>query len=198
MSTPLDSTPSSPESPVRDAPEGGQTTGRGRGSVRDLVLSLLTVLAVVGVIVVASPRESGNPVHEIDYASALAGVRRTASFAVVAPVGLPSGWRATSTRTDRRNGTTHWHIGFVTPEDQYASVEQSDRQPAAFVGEMTERGASQGVLQIGSTVWIRTFASLRDHRALWSTTTGQTTVVGGTASWAELEQLTRALRAARS
>ncbi|RKS80669.1 uncharacterized protein DUF4245 [Motilibacter peucedani] len=194
MSTPLSSTPPTPE-PVTDGETVAESHARrGRGSVRDLVLSLLAVLAVVGVIVLASPREGGSPVHEIDYSSALADARRTASFAVVAPEGLPAGWRPTSTRTDRRNGTTHWHIGFVTPKDAYASVEQSDRAPYAFVGEMTERGTTQGVLQIGGTAWVRTFSSLRDHRALWNTTDGQTTVVGGTASWAELEQLTRALR----
>ena len=171
---------------------------RGGGSVRDLVLSLLVVLAIVGAIVLAAPRESDNPVRTIDYTSSLADARRTSPFDVVAPVGLSPQWRATSVRTDHRDNTTHWHVGFVTPKDEYASVEQSDRAPAPFVGEMTERGQTQGVLQIAGRTWIKTYSSLRNHRAFWNTTEGVSTVVGGTASWDELEALTGALRGARA
>lgn len=190
MSTPLGGTAAPPE------PSGERVgAGRGRGTVRDLVISLAVLLAVISVVVLAAPRESGTTVREIDYSGALADARRVAKFPVVGPEGLPVGWRATSARTDRRNNTTHWHLGMVTPTEEYASVEQSDREPVVFVGEMTERGPSQGVTEIGTATWVRTYSSLRNHRALWTTSAGVSTVVGGTADWPELEQLARSLRA---
>lgn len=200
MTSPADSTPRADE-PAAPAGEQAAPTGedrgavRRRGTVRDLVVTLLAVLAVVGIVVVASPRESGNPVREVSYVEELASARRVADFPVSAPAALAPGWRATSARTDARDGTVHWHLGFVTPLDQYASLEQSDRAPEAFVGEMTERGQTQGVTEIGGLTWIRTYAEQRDHRALWNTTDRVTTVVGGTAQWSELEELVAALRA---
>nr|WP_269205186.1 DUF4245 domain-containing protein [Motilibacter aurantiacus] len=150
------------------------------------------VLAVVA-LVLALPRPSGDVVREIDYAEELASVRASAPFAVAAPAGLPAGWRPTSVRIDRRYGTTHWHVGFATPSGAYASIEQSNRFPRAFVGDMTERGPMRGSQLVGPDLWNRTFAALRDHRAYWRTRNGVSTVVGGTASWDELEQLVGSL-----
>ena len=144
-------------------------------------------------LVIAIPRPSGDVVRQIDYGSELASVRSSAPFAVAAPVGLPDGWVATSVRIDRRNGTTHWHLGLSTPSGAYASIEQSNRLPAAFVGEMTERGPLRGSKLVGTEMWNRTFAQLRDHRAFWRTRAEVSTVVGGTASWDELEQLVLSL-----
>lgn len=173
----------------------GGRPARRRGGMRDLVLSLAVLLALVGVFVLASPRESGNPSAAIDYTNALISARDVAPFPVVAPVGLPKGWEATSTRTDVRDGTVHWHLALRTPTQQYASVDQSDRPADVFVAEMTERGQVQGTVSIRGTTWVRTYASLRDHRALWSSSgAGATTVVGGTASWADLEQLAASLQ----
>ncbi|NHC15803.1 DUF4245 domain-containing protein [Motilibacter deserti] len=160
---------------------------------RRLVLPVLGVLATVAALVVAIPRPSGDVVREIGYASELASVRASAPFAVAAPQGLPAGWRATGVRIDRRNGTTHWHLAFATPSGAYASVEQSNRLPVVFVGEMTERGPLRGSKLVGTELWNRSYAQLRDHRAFWRTRAGVSTVVGGTASWDELEVLVESL-----
>jgi hypothetical protein len=60
---------------------------------------------------------------------------------------------------------------------------------------MTERGAVQGTEPIRGITWIRAYSQPRDHRSLWSTGgAGSTTVVGGTASWAELQTLAATLQ----
>jgi len=181
-------TPAPPET-------AGARATRRRGGIRDLVLSLLVLLAIVGVVVLASPRESGNPPRAIDYTGALVQVRAAAKYPVLAPVGLPAGWQATSTRTDRRGATLDWHLALLSPGHQYAAVDQSDRPAPVFISEMTERGGEQGTVSIAGKIWVRTYASLRDHRALWSAGGGTSTVVvGGNASWADLEQLASALQ----
>jgi hypothetical protein len=169
-----------------------------REGSRRLLLSVPALLAVVVVVVLAVPRESGNPSPALDYRAALAHARTVAPFPVLAPVGLPVGWSATSVRTDVRRGTVHWHLQLLTPEGTYASLDQSDRIPAVFVREMTERGGRRGTVTIGGRAWVRTYAWLRNHRALWQVRGVTTTVVGGTAGWRDLETLASSLTAAPS
>ncbi|RZS87292.1 uncharacterized protein DUF4245 [Motilibacter rhizosphaerae] len=165
------------------------------------VRSLLGVLAVVTVSVLVLPRESASPATSVPYAGALARARHDAPFDVLAPVGLPAGWRVTGVRLDHHDGRFHWHLQLAAPSEAVASVDQSDRPVGPFVGEMTEHGGGQGVVTAGSRTWVRTYSPLRDHRALWSSSLqllgsgpDAAVVVGGTASWSELELVAAALR----
>jgi hypothetical protein len=171
--------------------------GRRRfASVGDMVRSVVLVLGFVLVIVWLTPRQESDPVRTIDYTGPLERARAAASYQVYAPVGLPPGWRATSARLERTPaGEQAWQLGFVTPSDRYAAVQQSDGDPAGFVDAVAMSGRAQGSARVGGLTWQRRHAEDEDQRTLWRREAGSTVTVAGNASWAELEQLAAALRA---
>ncbi len=152
------------------------------------------MVAVVAAVVALTPRSNIDAVHVVDWAPVAAKARAAAHFTVLAPVGLPSSWRPTSARTDVRKGTVHWHLEFDTPDGKRVGVEQSDRPAYGFLAEMTERGTAVGLSTVNESLWIRTYAPGRDHRAIWLRDADVTTVVGGTGSWDQVELFGRSLR----
>ncbi|WP_079131952.1 DUF4245 domain-containing protein [Streptomyces nanshensis] len=195
---------------------------RGGGTVRGMVPSLAVVLLAAFVIYLFVPHdESVDPVKPVGYKVELESARRAAPYPVLAPVGLPAKWRATSVRYASQ-GTEHteghaWHLGFVTPDTEYAAVEQSDEQrPAKYVESVTQgaRKTSQTV-RVRGEEWTRYEGGKYDALVRTATAAEQsaegkgrgergasdearhrpyTTVVTGTASFAQLEKMAEALR----
>jgi Protein of unknown function (DUF4245) len=124
----------------------------------------------------------------------LTQARSDAPYPILAPVGLSDRWRATSARYEPHETATTWHLGFVTPQDAYAGVEQSDGVPRTFVEEMTNDGAPDGTTEIEGLTWERRLRESKAQRSLVLTQDNVTTVVTGTANWDELQDLAAALR----
>jgi hypothetical protein len=195
---------------------------RGRQTARDMVLSLGVILLAAGVIYLFVPHDtSQNPVKPVSYRVELTSARRGAPYPVVAPAGLSAKWRATSVRysPDGEQGAT-WHLGFMTPDNQYAAVEQSSSpHPAGYVHQVTQ-GAHKTARteRIGGATWTR-YAGVKydalvrqepgkrpaaaseagaatgvTESAVRKKDLAHTTVVTGTASPAQLRQLAAALR----
>lgn len=171
---------------------------RGTESAGDMVRSMGVVLAVVAVVVILVVRPRGQSVRTVDFAGPARQTRSQASYAVLAPVGLPARWRATSVRTSVVGRSLEWHIGFVTPRDAYAAVEQSDVAGEAAVRRYVQRfiaGATgAGRVAIAGRVWQRRAGGDPEPRGLVLDSGGVTTLVVGSASWAELRDLAAALR----
>lgn len=168
---------------------------RGGHTVADMVRSLAVVLAMVAAIVLLTPRQNLEAVKVIDYSQQLRAARTVAPYHVYAPVGLPSGWRATSVRYQPDvAGAATWHLGFVTPSVQYAAVEQSNGPADPFIGAMTNWSQPQGALLVGQVPWEKRYRADKDQRALVRVSGSMTVVVTGTASWTELTELAAALR----
>jgi Protein of unknown function (DUF4245) len=72
-------------------------------------------------------------------------------------------------------------------------VEQSNGQPAAFVEEMTNDGGPEGTTEIDGLTWERRLQESRLQRSLVLEQADVTTIVTGTATWAELQELAAAL-----
>jgi hypothetical protein len=166
-----------------------------------MVRSLGLVLAVVAVLLAITFRPHGEEVRTVDWTGLLTQARTGAPYALVAPTGLPSAWRATSTYYDPPartgvNGVTDWHVGFVTAADAYAGVEQTDgtatRMLTSVLNTPTDTGQKS---QVGTATWQRWTNSGGDRRALVRTQDGVTVVVDGDAAWTELEQLAGSLLA---
>jgi len=156
-------------------------------------------LAVVGVLVALfflfSEQGGPEPVKVIDYTGTLERARQQAPYRVLAPEGLAAEWRATSARVEApAPGVTTWHVGFVTPQDEYAGVEQSDGPSADFVAEQTSGAQRAGTQEVAGTTWERWAGGSRDRRALVRRIGGVTVVVTGSASYGELAELAGALR----
>jgi Protein of unknown function (DUF4245) len=168
---------------------------RGRETVRDMVLSLTVVLAVVAVVLLVGMRdEPQQQIREIGYAEKLAQAREVASYDVLAPVGLGVGWKATSARGLEGNGAVTWHLGFVTPDGHYAAVEQSDGAARSFLNEHVAGAQDAGRVRLGSDQWQKVEGGTPEVRALVLRGEAQTTLVAGSATWAELTALATALR----
>ena len=168
---------------------------RGRETVGDMVRSLAVVLVLVGVVVAFNVAEQPDPVvRDIDYHDALVEARQQATYDVLAPPSLPSGWEATSARTRADGGAVTWHLGLVTGSGDYASVEQTDGARAAFVREFTDGAQPAGAVTITGASWRRLEDGEPEGKALVRTERGVTTVVAGSATWADLRALATSLR----
>jgi hypothetical protein len=159
-----------------------------------MVLSMVAVMGVALVAYLTIPHGgNGDPVKVVDYSAALASAKRAAPYPVLAPEGLSGQWRATSV-TYQKDPAGHagWHLGFVTPDGKYASVEQSDAPQNDLLKAVVAGYAPDGGSTIAGQSWSR-FQGDR-YRAVAERSGAATTLVAGSASYAELEQLAQALR----
>ena len=88
-----------------------------------------------------------DPIRVVDPAPVVALAAATADFPLQAPAGLAEGWRPTSARwesTVESGAVPVLHIGYVTPEDQYAQVTQSTVDDPSYLKEQTSSGRPVG------------------------------------------------------
>ncbi|MEO3762913.1 DUF4245 domain-containing protein [Streptomyces sp. B8F3] len=165
-------------------------------TVRNLV-GALTITCGVALVVywAVLPREGdGNEMAAVSYSQELGQARRAAPFPVVAPVGLPDDWRANSVtyRGTGDHGTT-WHLGFVTPDDEYVAVEQGSENADRFIRKVTQHARPTGESrQVAGTEWDQYRG--KDYDALVHKGDDVTTVVTGTGSLTQMERMAAALQ----
>ncbi|GEM_PF-378783 len=199
-----------PDAPHDTAPEGRRAEGpyevspgvykRLTTGLGGYALAMLTCLLLVGLVVLISPREHTENLPTVDYGVHLARLRADAPYTPYAPEGLPSTWRATSSRLSGLDGgddedPVAWHLGMVTPSDEYAALEQSDEQPVSeYLWRMTNSREPVGVQQVAGQTWQRYYRRDKNQRSLVRTLPGLTLVVTGTASYEELAVLAASLK----
>ena len=167
-----------------------------RQTVRDMVLSMLAVFGVVLVIWLPSRLHGTPDVATVDPSPVVSGARQSESWPVLAPVGLPADWRATSARIETAaDGADIVHLGYLTPTSTYAGVEQSATKAVSFVRDATLHGHESGTSRIGGVAWTR-YESDDGHRSLVRTADGATYVVVGTGDWPQVEYFTSTLHPA--
>jgi hypothetical protein len=170
------------------------TRARGRKTVGDMVRSLAVVLVVVGAIVALNIAEQPDPVvRDVDYPAAIALARQQATYDVLGPDPVPAGWRVSSARTERDGDGVAWHVGLVTPREEYAAVEQSDGDQRTFVDSFVPGSRAVGTERVAGRTWTRRAGGTTDDRALVLESGAVTTLVTGSASWAELAELAGSL-----
>jgi hypothetical protein len=160
------------------------SSDRTKRGVRDLILSMAVVGVFVAFLFVVVWRPSPDPVRTVDPAPALLTAREQAGYPVYAPAGLSPQWRATSARFEADGDATVWFLGYVTPDDEYIAVAQTDGDPETFIEEQTLEGVPDGETTIGAQVWQR--YSTPDQRSLVRTAEGSTVIVTGSASYEQL------------
>lgn len=165
----------------------------------EVVTDMLRSLAVVAVVIVPFwfiiPHHTKQHVTVVDYSTALNETRRVSTHPVLAPVGLPPGWRATSVSTSGGGSKpVVFHLGFLTPKGQYAAVEQSDGPAAAYLASLEGKAPrSLAPVTTGPRSW-RQLLGADGRRALVSGSGGTMVVVKGTAGLPELSTLAGSLR----
>lgn len=156
----------------------------GKRGLRDLVLSLSVVGVFVAFLFAVTWRPAPDPVRTVDPAPMLAAAREQADYPVLAPVGLSPDWRATSARFEAGESSSTWFVGYVTPQDQYIAVTQTDGDRDAFIVAQTAGGVADGTVTVDGEQWHKYVAG--DQRSLVRVTGRSTTVVTGTVSYEEL------------
>ncbi|MFE7842901.1 DUF4245 domain-containing protein [Streptomyces sp. NPDC057474] len=166
---------------------------KGKQTVRDMVLSLGLIVLAAWVIYLFIPHdETEQELKRVDYRVELLTARRAASYPVAAPEGLPGTWKATSVRF-RGDESDRWHLGFHDPDGRYVTVEQSAEKPSRFIADATQDAKKTETTQkIGDETWTRYEGERYDALVLEST--GSTTVVAGSASFARLTKMAEALK----
>ncbi|WP_415947907.1 DUF4245 domain-containing protein [Streptomyces sp. KLOTTS4A1] len=164
-------------------------------TVRDMVLSLAVIGAVVAVIYIFIPHdESTPPPKRVDYTVPLSTASRAASYPLLAPQGLSEEWVATSVRYRGAEGE-HWHLGFHAPDGKYVAVEQTSGKPEPFIESKSQDAKDTGETErIGGKEW--KWYEGESYDALVLQENGATTLVTGSGSQARLTEVAEALRPA--
>ncbi|MGV9566471.1 DUF4245 domain-containing protein [Streptomyces sp. NPDC003480] len=163
-------------------------------TARDMILSLGLIGLVAGVVyLLFIPHDDHAPdVKRVDYRVELLTARRAAAYPVAAPEGLPDSWKATSVRYEGEPYSA-WHLGFQDPEGQYVAIEQSTQKANAFVDDASQGAHATKVTQsIGGQTWQHYTGGRYDALVLQDK--HSTTVVTGTASFAQLTKMAEALK----
>ncbi|MET8947963.1 DUF4245 domain-containing protein [Streptomyces sp. NPDC004542] len=165
-------------------------------TVRGMIQSLAVIGVAAGVIYLFVPHDDHAPdLKRVDYRVELLTARRAADYPVAAPEGLPGSWKATSVRF-QGDHFDRWHLGFQNPDGQYVAVEQSTQKRADFIDTASQGAKTTEVTErIGDRTWTRYTGGRYDALVL-EDTPGSTTVVAGTASFAQLTKMAEALKMA--
>lgn len=197
---------SAAESPAEKGPDGRPvvevspavhkrlTTGLG-GFTMAMAACLLVVLAIY----VITPRSNEELLPTVDYGSQLWAMRNEAPFTSHSPEGLPALWRPTSSRLHGMDSDgkkpVAWHLGFVTPSDEYAALEQSNEKASEYIPRMTNSSKVVGTQQINGVAWTKYHRKDKKANSLARTLPdGVSLVVTGTASYEELTILAASLK----
>lgn len=180
--------------------QAAPTRRHGRQTVRDMVISMAVIGAVIAALMLVTwrPRPEAGP-REVDWAEYAQTVQTRVEYPVAMPAGLSDAWISTSVRferTDSSSGRPVWHIGFVTPASQYAGVEQTDGDSAAFVAGLVGGAKPEGTVSLAGRDWQRYGSGANGYRTLVLIGQPSTIAITGSASDAELEQLAASLKVA--
>jgi hypothetical protein len=167
-----------------------------RQTVGDMVRSLVVVLAFVGIILLITMRPQPDAVKPVDITGILAVARAQADFPVLIAGPGTSAYVPTSVRWEPTEATRPdpvWHIGYVTPDEQYVAISQSATVSAQYIPEQTGNAAPLDPVVIDGTTWQRFEGETR--KSLVRVEPTLTTVVTGTLDWAGLQSVASGLSA---
>lgn len=131
----------------------------------------------------------------VEYRPALEAARAEYDYQVLAPEPVPDGWRATSVEFGQEGGGDRWRLGFLTADEQFVGMEQSDGEIESFRTDRLAGFTPDGESTVRGDTWGR-FVEDDDiaDRALVRTVDGAVTIVVGTVSYERLEEFAAVLR----
>ena len=165
------------------------------GNLRSMVISMVVILAAVLIWFVLVPRPSEINQPAVDVASVAVHVRQETSWTISQPM-LPAGWKATNVRfATAGDGLRTWHAGYLSPEGNYVSIDQTRDATDVWVAAQTSNGQPEGTLSAGGATWQKLSSGDTVQRSLVSRggAAGLSTVLSGTAPYAQLAQFAEVL-----
>jgi len=163
------------------------------GMAGAMIVLVLLILGWVGFRALTS-REPANPVETIDYHREVPVAKKTATFDLVAPPRLPTGWRATTVDfTDAPD--QHWHLGVLTDRGRYVGLEQGDQPVIVLVHKYVDDAAKRGKpVEVGGSSWSTYTDSGGDTALVRRSGKTTTLVVGHEVPRSDLISYTSSLR----
>jgi len=174
----------------------GRPNARMRQTVGDMVRSLAVVLGFVAIILVVTLRPQPDPIKPVEVAPILTVARAQAGFPVLIAGAGASAYVPTSVRWEATDATTPdpvWHIGYVTPDEQYVEISQTASISERFIPGQTGKGAPLDPVEIDGITWQRFESETR--KSLVRVEPNLTTVVAGTLDWVGLQSVAAGLSA---
>lgn len=148
-----------------------------RRSIPGLVRSTILVVGVVVAVVLAVPRPSSTPHHFVDVVVATRDAATTLGFAPAVPL-VPQDWVATSAGVrNSSDGVSTWHIGYLTADGHYASIEQAATVTSRWEEILDSGGTPRDPQTIDGTLWEQRYKDVRDVYALIHRGKDRTTMV---------------------
>jgi hypothetical protein len=131
----------------------------------------------------------------VSYDRVAAGFATVTGSPAVVPASLPAGWEANAATLTRPAAGARLHIGWATPGEKFAGLDESAAPPDAFIRTVLGRHGAVilDTIDIGSLPWdVR--RSDRGETALTREFGAVTVVVTGDATGEQLRALAAALR----
>ncbi|HHU09998.1 MAG TPA: DUF4245 domain-containing protein [Intrasporangiaceae bacterium] len=197
MSEHLPASSEPPQQHPAQSQGGGRSPGSmyAQGSVANMLRSLLVIAAIMSLFVLVFPRLQPQA-PGIDVAETAHQVEQSTGWDVSAPGGLPEAWVPLRANYHRIADLMTWQAGFETAEGNYAAFAQTLDATDTWVEQSVARSPRLDAVEIGGASWERydRIDGKVQRSLVQRGATGElTTVVTGTASWAELETLAGSL-----
>lgn len=167
-----------------------------------MVISMVLILVAVLAWVAMVPRVNQISQPAVDVGSVARAVRQETSWAISQPA-LPAGWKATNVRFSvAGDGLKTWHAGYLSPEGNYVSIDQTKDATERWVSAQTAQGQAEGTMSAAGRSWQKLSSASTIQRSLvsrgsdssGSDASDLTTVLSGTAPYAQLAQFAEALQ----
>ena len=167
------------------------------GTLGSMVISMVLILVAVLAWMALVPRASQVSQPAVDVSSVAKQVRAETAWGIAQPQ-LPPGWKATSVRfAPAGDGLRTWHVGYLSPEGNYVSIDQTQGATDEWVSAQTSDGKAEGTIPAAGRTWQKLSSGVTIQRSLVSRGSGPgdlTTVLSGTAPYTQLEQFAATLR----
>lgn len=169
------------------------------GSAKNLVYSLLAVLAMVAVLVAIVPRPDSLGGPPVPIGQKAAQVKAESGWPIVTPQGLPASWAPTSVRyVPVTGGLETWHVGYRTPSGEFVAVEQTRGATREWIAAQTNRAPRTGTVEVAGKTWEKFVRDNKVQNSLLNVAPAGsdelTTLITGTAPFEEMETYIEALR----
>jgi hypothetical protein len=187
-----------PETPEETAARKAANSRNYRESktTRNLIVALVSSLALVLLIALVVVRPDQAPRPPVDYKAIAADATASAPLAVP---NLPTEWKANKALLSIGNDDIEsWYIGFVTPDNQFAAMTQGIAANQSWVAAQLSDLEKTGSTSIDGVEW-----TLYDNRddddpgnfayAMTAEFGGSNYVLNGTAFEAEFTELAKAV-----
>lgn len=172
---------------------------RGTETISDMVRSMgiLLIVVVIAYLLARAPSSDDTPVRVVPTGAAVVAARQLSGSTVLVADGLPAGWRSTSAYVRPNDGSpvTRLHVGWVTPSEHYAELEQVTGETQTFLDDLVGGTKPTGSITLGGHRY-DVYRHDGDTTLARTTADGLVLAVDGDAPDAELTTLVQALRPA--